>query len=1337
MDQPVILNKSLSMLKGQPLRVWLPQVALLGYLIVALTVFLVVPAAATRWLGAPNLGVLFGPGLYVLETQPDSPAYAQGLRSGDQVVQFGETPVSSAVSLDAALKNHAIGETVMLQVLRAGGKPFSISMPLVSMPNGNRVAYLFIPFTVGVIFLASAVWSFTVRRTRTSGQIVSFFFTSVAIVLASVFDLFTSQQLVGLWLIALGLTAGAGFNLAFVFPREAPILRRLPVLRLGLLVPGILLALYAIYTIRVTVQFQLALQLLTGLVCLATLFTVGYAGYRHTKIALPNEREQLRYIIFAGIFSFGPFLVWMALHFLPMQANYPPAWVILPLIIFPIVTGYTLQRYRLHQADFILGRTMLYGVMAVLVAVGYALLTVGLSLIFGRLFSLDNPLFSGLIFFILAVAILPMRERMQKMIDALFFRGAEAFQDRLSSFSSELTRVVDLNSILNTLRRYISEVLAPSQMHIFILDPLSDQYVATPGKNNRPTSDLRFTSVSPLVQLLTVQRGPILLADQNTLPVAFQAEKARLDLLGASVFVALPGQERLAGWVGLGKRNSGELFSARELNLLEALCDQAAIAIERAQVLANMENRVRQMDVLARVAQGVNITLNMDDILELIYAQTTQIIHADEFHIMLYDAPQDTFQYVFYLEEDERFPELENKPVPAGDSLEQEVIQQHKSIFTEDYGRECQRRRVVTTRDNLFAWLAVPLNAGAETFGVLSLGSRDPRMEYTTEQLNLAQSIADQVAGAIIKARLLQETERRALQLTTLNDMTRQLTSTLDLEPLLQNILQSAVDILVCEAGSLLLVDETTEESVFRVVVGSVASNLVNRRLPPGTGVVGKAVKNRQPIIVNDVTRFPEWFSKTDQQTGFITRALLVIPLQVKDKVIGVIEVINKKDGTPYTQDDQDLLSAFAAQAAVAIENARLYTMTDQALAARVEELSVMQRIDRELNTSLDTSRAMRITLEWAMRQSGAQAGLVGVLQETGLKMMASQGYTHELEPFPEDLLPIDTFDLEAAVAEAIPMRRRLNGEDDNRRLLSGARTQVVIPIRREANTIGVLFLESIQEEVGSEENMNFLVRLSDHASIAIFNAQLYTAVQNANLAKSEFVSFVAHELKNPMTSVKGYTELLAAGAVGAVSDAQANFLNTIRSNIERMNTLVSDLNDVSKIEVGRLRLDFKAIALPEIIEGVIRSTRRQIEEKQQVLAFEIAPELPQAWADRTRVEQVLVNLVSNAHKYTLAGGTITVGASRDANTWDSGGAPEVIHIWVKDSGIGINEEDQKKIFQKFFRSDDPKTREVPGTGLGLNITKSLVEMQGGKIWFESEFRQGTTFHFTVPISAQ
>jgi signal transduction histidine kinase len=277
--------------------------------------------------------------------------------------------------------------------------------------------------------------------------------------------------------------------------------------------------------------------------------------------------------------------------------------------------------------------------------------------------------------------------------------------------------------------------------------------------------------------------------------------------------------------------------------------------------------------------------------------------------------------------------------------------------------------------------------------------------------------------------------------------------------------------------------------------------------------------------------------------------------------------------------------------------------------------------------------------------------------------------------------------------------------------------------------------MESRLAETQPGETLTFLTRLSDHAAIAIANAQLYQEVQAANDAKSEFVSFVAHELKNPMTSIKGYTELLAKGAVGSVTDMQANFLATIHSNVERMSTLVSDLNDNSKIEAGRLRLDFKGIELAGVVDEVMRSTKRQLEDKKQTTSLAIPAKLPKIWADPTRLAQIIVNLVSNANKYTPESGIITIGAEKAGNQWDPAGAATVVHIWVKDNGIGISLEDQKKIFQKFFRSEDSKARESPGTGLGLNITRSLIEMMGGRVWFESEFRQGTTFHFTVPVA--
>jgi signal transduction histidine kinase len=366
------------------------------------------------------------------------------------------------------------------------------------------------------------------------------------------------------------------------------------------------------------------------------------------------------------------------------------------------------------------------------------------------------------------------------------------------------------------------------------------------------------------------------------------------------------------------------------------------------------------------------------------------------------------------------------------------------------------------------------------------------------------------------------------------------------------------------------------------------------------------------------------------------------------------------------------------------------------------------------------------------MRQANAEAGFIGMVDEGNLTVMAHQGYEEvfvEQDTVQLSLDNIPTLKQSVDTGQANQLSLIASGEKG---LLPTAHTQIVVPIRREAHVIGLIVLESVND---SQVNVAFLIRLSDNAAIAISNAQLFAEVQRANRAKSEFVSFVAHELKNPMTSIKGYSELLAAGSVGQINDMQANFLGTIRANVQRMSALVSDLNDNAKIEAGQLRLDFKKVNLYEVVDEVVRSTRRQIEEKKQVIDLQLPADLPEVWADNTRVAQVLTNLVSNAHKYTPEGGEIVVGAKVTANQWDPAGAKEVVHIWVKDNGIGISMEDQVKIFQRFFRSSDSKALESPGTGLGLHITKNLVEMQGGRIWFDSEFRKGTTFHITIPVA--
>ena len=756
------------------------------------------------------------------------------------------------------------------------------------------------------------------------------------------------------------------------------------------------------------------------------------------------------------------------------------------------------------------------------------------------------------------------------------------------------------------------------------------------------------------------------------------------------------------------------------------------MAISRVQTVVDLERRVQEMNALTRVSQGVNITLTFDDVLELIFAQSTQIIPASHFHITLYNKAGNYFYYGFCVDGGERDAKRENQPLPPSLGLGQEIIRHGRPILTQDYTRECQARNLTPSSPGVYAWMSVPLNAGAETMGALSVGSRDATVTYTRAQLDLLQAIADQTVGAIVKARLLQETQQRAHQLSTLNEITRQLTSTLEQEPLLRNILENAVSILNCEAGTLFLMDDQTGELVFRVTAGPpVTSNLLGQRIPSGMGIVGRAVQTRSPVIENDAQHSSAHFEQPDRQTGFTSRSLLAVPMQIKDRVLGVIEVINRRDGLPFVADDQNLLTAFAGQAAVAIENARLLALTDQELAARVEELSIMGRIVRELNASLEVDRAMRITLEWAMRQSNAEAGLIGMLEEENLRIMAQEGYEEILTDQSASHLPVEVPAFHSVIQSGQPSQISLVSSGA-RGILPAAHTQLIIPIRLEAKVIGLILLESTGD---SQVNLAFLNRLSDNAAIAISNAQLYDEIQRANLAKSEFVSFVAHELKNPMTSIKGYTELLAAGSVGQINEMQTNFLNTIRSNVERMSALVSDLNDNAKIEAGRLRLEYKPVDVVGVVDEVVRSAKRQVEDKRQALDLVLPSQLPQVWADRLRIAQVLTNLVSNAHKYTPEGGKILVGAEASANQWDPEGAKRVVHLWVKDDGIGISVEDQARIFQKFFRSDDSKAREVPGTGLGLNITKSLVEMQGGRIWFDSEFRRGTTFHFTIPIA--
>jgi signal transduction histidine kinase len=226
---------------------------------------------------------------------------------------------------------------------------------------------------------------------------------------------------------------------------------------------------------------------------------------------------------------------------------------------------------------------------------------------------------------------------------------------------------------------------------------------------------------------------------------------------------------------------------------------------------------------------------------------------------------------------------------------------------------------------------------------------------------------------------------------------------------------------------------------------------------------------------------------------------------------------------------------------------------------------------------------------------------------------------------------------------------------------------------------------------------------------------------------KSRFVSVITHELRIPMTSIKGYADLLRQGVVGSLNEQQLGFIDVISSNVERMSALVSDLSDIYRLEDRRLKLAPTALSLPRCVDEALLHLRPKINAKNQVLEIDIPADISPAFADQSRVVQALTNLISNAWKFTPPGGKIRIHAQEQE--------PKLL-IEVNDTGIGISQQDQAHLFDQFFRSEDPAVREQLGWGLGLSLTKQLIEQMGGEIGWQSSLGSGSTFWITLPRHA-
>ncbi len=1236
-------------------RITLAAVALATAVVIVIAIYYL--GLGLGWRNTPFIGVMTTQTLTVDGSQPvDASGWSglnAGLQRGDHLLGINGTtfPVDYNAALqayDLALAALHFGDHVTVAFERpttgstainnaeACGRPISgvahceVSYIVNTFPDNDFLAFFIVPFISGLITIGIGIVVLVLRPFNPASQTVTGVCLTMSIFMFGIFDINSTHQLIPLWIAGTTFTGVTLAVLGLVFPIKLPIVYRRPGINyipaaIGTLVTALILFRYYNPPSVQGAVSTVWLPVLSGIG--GMIFLVIMLLRRREIAASVAVRDQSNTVLIGVLLALVIGVIWvfnLALRVflgydpIPLNTSAAAPFLILP----PLSMAYAVLQYRTFDTDRVISQAITYTVMLFGLLVGYFLLVFSAVLIARQAIGPGNPILLALVIFFMALLFVPVRTRLQARIDRIYFRKRLNYQEKVEDFGRRLSSLIDFNDIINAYRAELTSTLLPTQIFIFLPDRQTNDYVAS-------GTDMRFTQDSPLLAELRQGDGLLYLEPGQPWPEAAVAERSRLMLLKTTVIAGMRGANRLIAFICIAPpRSMSGRYTFEELRFIQTLTTQISVAVERAQVVESLEHRVRELDVLSQVSQAVNFTVDVDDLLELIYAQTVRLIEATHFYITLRDPETNELYHAFFLEEGERYGEKENRRWAVGSDLFSEVVRTGQPIGVTNYPQALTERgaSIIYEDRNLRSWIGVPMLAGSRTIGVLSAGTTKIGQGYREDQRRILNDLGSLAATSLDKVRLFAETNRRARQLAALNDITQQIVAAeLDVEKLLQLITASATDILDAQAGSLLLtVDDGSGDLEFRVAVGGSGQNLIGSRLPAGRGLVGEVAATGQMVIVNDVSNDPRWGGELSKG-AFHTTTVLAGPLITQNNVIGVLEVLNKKNSATFTSDDADLLTAFAGQAAVAIENARLFQMTDLQLSERLSELETLERIDVELNRSLDLSKVSQITLHWAMENSSAVAGLIGLVigDPPKLEVIYKLGYADDEVPLGTEgnLWPLDrgitSRVLRTRQPELVP---DVKIDPNYQPSLRGALSQITLPMLSGGAVNAILILETNRDPRLRLADMPFLQRLAEHASIAIANAQLYAELTRANQSKSEFVSFVAHELKNPLTSIKGYSDVLLNGAVGAMSEPQKNFLNTIRFNAERMNTLVSDLNDVTKLQTDNMRMEFTAVNFRSVLTETLRPLQKQIDDKGQTLELNLPDDLPLIQADQNRL---------------------------------------------------------------------------------------------------------------------
>lgn len=576
--------------------------------------------------------------------------------------------------------------------------------------------------------------------------------------------------------------------------------------------------------------------------------------------------------------------------------------------------------------------------------------------------------------------------------------------------------------------------------------------------------------------------------------------------------------------------------------------------------------------------------------------------------------------------------------------------------------------------------------------------------QFLVRQLTKMERLLDRVEEQVAQ-------NKQASRFEALYNVSRMLGASLDLQVVLDQAMDAIIQLTHAERGFLMLTDDdggiTVEaaRNFDRQTLGTdefkFSRTVTNQVLDTGTSIL--------TMNAAEDPRFADQSSIVSQSL----HSVMATPLRARGQVIGVVYVDSRAIEGLFEEDDLAALDTLSAQVAIALDNARLFSATDEALSKHVDELRILRRVDLQLNQALDPDKAIASTLDWACRLSDADNGYLGLLEDNKLRYAYHFG--------------------DAAVSDLELLQTKIATVMDERKTVilspgpGNPEAVLIIPIVREHESIGVVLLRRDDDQPFTAEQQDMVERVVARAAFAIENAHLYAEVQAADKAKSEFVGIVAHDLKAPMTGIQGYADLLLMYGKNLDED-EIEFVRTIIDTVERMEMLVSDLADVSRIESGHFFMTESRVPVNVVIKALKDSTLPQIQARDHQFVDNVKADLPPVWVDYHRLQQVLTNLVSNAYKYTPDGGTITLDVAQKDDR---------IQFSVTDTGIGLTEEEVANLGTKFWRANNEHTLMQPGTGLGFAITGSLVEQMGSRIKIESTPGEGSRFTFDVAVATE